>query len=137
MRGSPIIKALVAFALLLALGYPLHLLLQPSSVSAAPTASKTASQGPVHLQITFTEAPRKLRVLSLGEPVWTDVAPALELERDLPIRYPKEGVDLQFEFDWPQAVRAAAQVRLIDPEGNEHTQLVWANGATTVVLTFQ
>jgi hypothetical protein len=78
-----------------------------------------------------------MRVLSLGEPVWTESSPATQVERDIPMAYPKEGVDLQFELDWPEGTSAAARVTLTDPAGTEHTGFIWAKGATTEVLTFQ
>ena len=140
MRGSPILRAFATLLVLLALAYPLHQLLRPEVTAATPgaplPAAKPVQAKGVHLQMSFTQAPRKMRVLSLGEPVWEVESPAGEVEKDLPIAYPPEGVDLQFELEWPEGVRAAARARLTDPEGVEHTGFIWGQGATTDVVVF-
>jgi hypothetical protein len=140
MRGSPILRALASLLVLLALAYPLHRLLRPE-VTAATGAATLATPKPVggralHLQVSFTQAPRKMKVLSLGEPIWTLDSPTSEVEKDLAIAYPAEGVELQFELDWPEGAPAAARARLTDPDGVEHTGFIWGEGATTEVVLF-
>ncbi|HEV7404079.1 MAG TPA: hypothetical protein VGO11_14160 [Chthoniobacteraceae bacterium] len=140
MRGSPILRALVALGILLALGWPLHYLLNASEAGRGGVplpAPKVEQKRPVHLQVSFTAAPAVLRVLSLGEAVWTETKPALEVERDLTVAYPKEGVELEFQVDWPEGGRNAAKVVLTDPSGAQQTGFVWGSGKTTEVLTFQ
>jgi hypothetical protein len=140
MRGSPILRALIALAILLALGWPLHRLLSAGETGRGGVPlpkQKVEEKRPVHLQVSFTAAPSALRVLSLGETIWTEPNPALEVERDLTAAYPKEGIELQFDIDWPEGARNAAKVVLTDPEGAQHTGFVWGSGKTTEVLTFQ
>jgi hypothetical protein len=140
MRGSPILRALVALGILLALGWPLHRLLSAGETGSrevpVPT-QKVEQKRAVHLQVSFTAAPAGLRVLSLGEAVWTETKPALEAERDLTVAFPKEGMELEFDVDWPEGARAAAKVVLTDPEGAQHTGFVWGSGKTTEVLIFE
>lgn len=137
MRGSPIFRALVALAILLALGWPLHRLLDASETERGGPVEKVEQKRPVHLQVSFTAAPAALRVLSLGETVWTEANPGLEVERDLTVAYPKEGIELQVEIDWLEEARNAAKVVLTDPEGAQHPGFVWGSGKTTEVITFQ
>src|SRR3954469_15702475 len=140
MRGSPVLRALLALAILLALGWPLHRLLsagEPGRGGVPLPKPKVEEKRPVHLQVSFTAAPAGFRVLSLGEPVWSETNPALEVERDLTVAFPKEGIELEFDIDWPEGTRAAAKVVLTDPEGVLHTGFVWGSGKTTEVLTFQ
>lgn len=140
MRGSPILRALLALAILLALGWPLHRLLDAREVArgGAPLpAQKVEEKRAVHLQVSFTAAATAFRVLSLGEVVWTEASPGVELERDLKVAFPKEGIELQFEIDWPEGARNAAKVVLTDPEGALHPGFVWGSGKTIEVLTFQ
>jgi hypothetical protein len=140
MRGSPILRALVALGILLALGWPLHRLLSAdeNGRGGGPwLTQKLEQKRPVHLQVSFTAAPAALRVLSLGEAVLNETKPAIEVERDLTVAFPKEGIELEFEIDWPEGARNAAKVVLTDPEGAQHTGFVWGSGKTTEVLTFQ
>ncbi len=140
MRGSPILRALVALGILLALGWPLHRLLSAGETGRGGVpvpVQKVEQKRPVHLQVSFTAAPAALRVLSLGEVVWTETMPAVEVERDLTVAFPKEGIELEFDVDWPEGATNAAKVVLTDPEGVEHAGFVWGSGKTTEVLTFQ
>lgn len=140
MRGSPILRALVALGILLALGWPLHRLLNAGETGSGGVPlpmPKVEQKRAVHLQVSFTAAPAELRVLSLGEVVWTETKPALEVERDLTVAFPKEGIELEFDVDWPEGPRNAAKVVLTDPEGVQHPGFVWGSGKTTEVLTFQ
>lgn len=140
MRGSPIVRALIALAILLALGWPLHRLLsagESGSGGVRPAAQQVDQKRPVHLQVSFTAAPAQLRVLSLGEVVWTETMPAPEVERDLTVAFPKEGIELEVDVDWPEGATNAAKVVLTDPEGVQHAGFVWGSGKTTEVLTFQ
>jgi len=107
-----------------------------SAPASAPKPPVVTSAQSVHLQIDFTTPPKSFRLLSLGKEVWSDPAPSDEIEHDLTLAYPKEGVDLQFEVGWPENVRSSARVRLTDPQGVEHEKGVWGTGPTTEVLTF-
>jgi hypothetical protein len=140
MRGSPLIRALIALIILLALGFPLHRLLQATAApEPAPAAAATPAPekgAKVQLQVSFTTPPAESRLLSLGELVWKASAPSQSIEHELTLAFPKEGVDLQCEADWPASTRAAAQVKLTDPDGADHVKYLWGEGPTSDVLTF-
>ena len=137
MRGSPIMRALIAFLVLLGLGYPMHRFLRADAEpQRVATAIPAAGPVQVHLQIEFTQPPRSLRVLSLGKEVWSETSVSADMERDLALLFPKEGIELQFDFDWPEEVRASARVKLTDHQGEEYTRYVWAQGATSEVFSF-
>ena len=137
MRGSPLLRSFIALAILLGLGFPLRYLLRADdtpAVASAPPATPAAA--PITLQLSFTTAPARFAVLSLGKEIWSETAPALEVEHSLTIAWPKEGVDLQFDIAWPVGTRAAARVRLTDPQGGEYEKAVFGEGPATEVLTF-
>ena len=140
MRGSPILRALIAFLILLGLGFPLHRLLQasaepvPAAMSAPP--EKAAATAKVQLQVNFTTPPGEFRVFSLGKPVWKETKPAEQIERELTLAFPKEGIELQVEADWPPGTRGAAQLRLTDPSGLEHVKYLFGEGSASDVLVF-
>jgi hypothetical protein len=140
MRGSPILRALIAFFILLGLGFPLHRLLQasaePAPVLAAEPPEKAGSMTRVQLQVNFTTPPGEFRVLSLGKVVWKEAKPAGQIARELTLAFPKEGIELQVEADWAAGTRGAAQVRLTDPEGLELVKYLFGEGAASEVLAF-
>jgi hypothetical protein len=140
MRGSPILRALIAFLILLALGFPLHRLLR-ASAGAGPAVTETPREkapaaAKVQLQVNFTTAPAEFRVRSLGKEVWKESKPAEQIERSLTLAFPKEGIELQVEADWPAGTRGAAQVRLSDPQGLEHVKYLFGEGSASDVLSF-
>lgn len=138
MRGSPLMRALLAFVLIAALGWPLWQLTRPEVTAAppepnlAPTTAKT-----IGLHLTFTTVPRNLVIKHLENEVWRDPAPTAEMEREVTLAYPEEGVDLQFQIDWPEdGPLAAVRVQLTDPAGNTHEKSLWGKGTVSDVLTF-
>lgn len=143
MRGSPLLQSILALLVLLGLGWPLQQLLSREKaevVVASPTLPAFAPEGEkteaVLLQIDFTTPPERLVVKSLGQTVWEELAPGASVQRKLSMQYPAEGVDLDFDFGFAPDARAAARVQLTPPNGEVQTQTVWAEGATSTVLTF-
>lgn len=138
MRGSPLIRALLAFLILLALGVPLWRLTREESVQVAPVLPPptAAAESTVRLQLTFTSVPTSVKVLHLGKEVWRVDSPAQDVEKELRMEYPKEGVDLQFDVEWPGDALAAMKVTFTDPEGTSHEKSVWGRGSVSEVLTF-
>jgi hypothetical protein len=141
VRGSPLIRALIVFLAILALGFPLRELTRGNAApqeNPADTAAevKTPEVNAVGLQLTFTLVPTSLRVLHLGKEVWKADSPSAEMEAELKLEFPKEGVDLQFEIEWPGDTLAAMRAILTDPEGNPHEKTVWGSGPVTEVVTF-
>ena len=138
MRGSPLLRALLAFLAILSLGYPLRRLTTAGEspvVEAATPAPAVARE--ISLQLTFTTPPKSLRVLHLGAPVWSETAPVAEMERKVRMVFPKEGIDLQFQAEFPEGTaRTALRVRLTDPDGNELEKSLWGDAKIDEVLTF-
>ncbi len=137
MRGSPLLRALLAFVVLAALGWPLWHLTRPVAL-AVPTEAAPPAAGAkaIILHLTFTHLPGKFVVRHLEKDVWVETAPAAEMEREVVLAYPEAGVDLQFHLEWPDDALAALRVRLTDPAGDVHEKSVWGRGTVDEVLSF-
>ena len=138
MRGSPLLRALIAFLAILALGYPLRRLTGGGNVStAAPVAIGKEAKSEIKLQLTFTTPSKKFSVRHLGREVWTGESVEGTAERALTISYPAEGVELQLAADFPDgAPLAAVRCVLIDPQGDEHQKSCWGTGHIDEVIAF-
>lgn len=138
MRGSPLLRAALAFLAILSLGYPLRRLTK--ATESAPVAAATpapATKGEITLQLTFSTPPKNLRVQHLGQPVWSEAAPTAEMERKVEVVFPKEGIDLQFQAEFPEGTeRSAVRIRLTDPEGNDSEKSLWGGASIDEVATF-
>jgi hypothetical protein len=136
MRGSPLLRALLAFGVILLLGLPLRRLTHTAAVTAAPAAAPSEAEKEVQLRLTFTTVPTAVSVRHLGREILRP-APAAEIEATVKIPFPSEGVDLEFAAKFPDdAPLAALRVRLADPEGGEHEKTCWGRGEIEEVLTF-
>lgn len=138
MRGSPLARALLAFVIIALLGWPLYRLTHPE-LSAAPAQATPAPEAKktVHLHLTFTTVPRSFTVRHLENDVWKAATPEADMEQDISLVYPPEGVDLQFHVEWPEdGPVAAMRVQLTDPAGDNHEKSLWGKGATDDVLSF-
>ena len=143
MRGSPLLRAFIAFVLIGLCGYPIWRLTQARAVS--PTQRSTEKRGDggtkeheAEIRLTFTAPPNSVKVLHLGKEIFGQSAPDAEIERVLALRWPADGVDLRFQVEWPEAAGLAAmRVQVTGPDGEEHDQSVWGTGATDEVLTFK
>ena len=138
MRGSPLLRALIAFAVILSLGYPLWRLTRVSnSAPVAPAPALPSGPKAIGLHLTFTLAPKVVTVRHLENDVWNETSPTLEMEREIQLAYPAEGVDLQFHVEWPEeGPLAALRVKLTDPAGDTHEKSIWGKGVVDAVLTF-
>jgi hypothetical protein len=137
MRGSPLLRALLAFLAILALGYPLRRLTVASEAPREQPKAIVAEAKEIGLRLTFTLVPKSVKVLHLGKEVWGETAPSAELERTLKLTYPDEGIDLQFLVEWPaEAPLAAMRATLTDPAGDAHEKSVWGQGSVEEVVTF-
>ena len=135
MLGSPLFRAVIAFVSLAVLGLPVWRLTHTRA--SAPQAEVAPVAKPVHIAIAFTVAPRGVKVRHLAKEIWADASASGEIERDLTLPWPKEGVDLQIQIDWPaDAPLAAARVRVTDPDGREHEKSIFSKGPADEVLTF-
>lgn len=139
MRGSPLIRGLLAFLFILLLGIPIWKLTGESAprLVAAPVSVPPAQKATVGLRLSFTATPSTVKVLHLGQEIWSAMTPAQEVEQQLQLEYPEEGVDLQFDVEWPNDSLSAIKVVLTDPEGNQHERSLWGQGSISEVLTFR
>ena len=135
MKGSPLLRALIAFVLIALAGVPLWKLTTVDGAVAAP-AQAEASAGPVSLRLTFSAPPENFAVSHLGKVVWAGASHGTDESGDLALPFPKEGVDLVVKVKWPGEAEGAVRLRLTDPDGNEHDKTVWGRGEMEEVVTF-
>lgn len=128
----------MAFVFIAALGWPLWHLTEPQEVAPAPHATVPVEAAKaIRLQLTFTAPPRSFAIRHLDKEIWVEAAPTAEMEKEIPMTFPKAGVDLVFHIEWPEsAPLAAARIRLTDPDGDIHEQSLWGTGHVEEVLTF-
>ena len=136
MRGSPLLRAILAFLVIASMGLPLWRLTHATaSQNAAPVAPEIPATE-IRLQLAFTNPPSSVKVLHLGREIWHEPTPTAELEHQLALPYPKEGIDLEFHITWSNDALAAARVTLTDPSGELHERSLWGRGEVSEVLTF-
>jgi len=135
VRGSPLFRAFLVFCAILSLGYPLHRLTQTTTVAdAVPLLTKTQKIG---LLLTFTTRPDSIRVSHLGKEVWSEMGVNGLLKKELFLPYPKEGIDLAFDLQWPASSSIAAmRVNFTGPDGESIEKSIWGSGDVSEVLTF-
>lgn len=138
MRGSPLIRALLAFFAIAMLGWPLWRLTSATVAVATPDSVAPVSEAKaIGLQLTFTAVPKSFVIRHLEKDIWSEAAPQAEAEREVTIPFPEKGVDLILKIEWPEgAPLAAVRLRLTDPAGDTHEKSVWGQGSTEEVLTF-
>jgi hypothetical protein len=137
MRGSPLLRALLAFLAILALGWPLHRLTGAVEAPRVQPKPVAAAEQEIGLKLECTAAPKSVKVLHLGQEVWSEAAPTASMEHTLKLAYPAEGIDLQFQIEWPaDAPLTAVRVTLTDPAGDDHAKSIWGQGTVDEVLTF-
>jgi hypothetical protein len=136
VHGSPLLRAILVFLAILALGVPLWRLTHQNAAAAAAATPAPTEKKDIHLQLEFTQKPAHFAVLSLGKEIWSESAPQAEVERDLKIPFPKEGVDLELQIDWPEDHLSAARIHLTAPGHREMEKTVWGKGKTDEVVTF-
>ena len=139
MRGSPLLRALLAFVVIFALGYPLW---RVTGTTVAIDASAPPPPAPVRsevtLQVTFTTTPKKFTIAHLGRAIWEETAPAGEMERKVSLEYPREGVELHVTAEFGESTGpSAARIRLTDAAGDDHEQSLWGAGEIDGIVAFQ
>jgi hypothetical protein len=138
VRGSPLLRALAAFIIIAALGWPLAKLTHRGA--AAPIAALPAQghEKAVTVALSFTHLPRRVAIWHLGEEKWSADVKESQIETTLTLPWPSEGVDLRFVVDWQDTGSlAGAQVRITDPEGTEHLGSIFSKGPADEILTFR
>ena len=136
MRGSPIIRAIMAFVALLALA-PLLGKVTADRARVAVLLPIGVTAKKVGLVLSFTAIPKRVTVLHLGHEVWAKTDPSVEEELSLDVPWPAQGGELAFRVEWPAgAPLAAMRVRLTDPQDVEIERSLWGAGPTEDVLNF-
>lgn len=136
MRGSPVIRAIIAFVALLAFA-PLLAKVTSNRARVEVVAPVAAVAKKVQLVLSFTALPKRVTVLHLGREVWAKADPSTEEELSLDVPWPAQGGELAFRVEWPTgAPIAAMRVRLTDPQDVELERSLWGAGPTEDVLNF-
>jgi len=140
VRGSPLLRAIIVFAALLALA-PLLWQVTRSSNGASSVeqpAAKPGSSSRVDLALAFSSPAKRVSIEHLGREIWAKSEPEMEENATLELPWPKEGIDLHVKVEWPEgAPMAAMRMRVVAPNGTEHDRSVWGRGSADEVVTFQ
>jgi hypothetical protein len=137
MRGSPLLRAALAFLILLGLAPLLWQMTRPAASAPVATAAPPSGPSKIHLDLAFTTAPARVSIKHLGKVIWTKDAPEASEEADLPLPWPKEGGELHFQIEWPaDAPLSAMRAVLTDPKRNEIERSAWGRGTVDQVLGF-
>ena len=138
MKGSPLLRACIAFLLIALAGIPLWKLTRADATVAAPAKAETVAAG-VSLRLTFSAPPENFTISHLGKVVWEDRSHGSHTtyeSHELALPFPKEGVDLVVKVKWPGEAEGALRLRLTDPDGNEHDKTIWGRGEMEEAVTF-
>lgn len=136
MRGSPILRAVLAFLAILAFAPLLSKVTAPSPAIAGPKA-EAAVAAKIQLSLAFTALPTRITIKHLGKEVFSKNSPAADEETALEIPWPEQGGELVFRVEWPaDSPLAAMRVRLTTPLDVEIERSLWGTGASEGVLNF-
>lgn len=136
MRGSPLLRAALVLLALLALA-PLVRQVTARQSAVVPLAAQPVAVKRIHLALSFTAQPKSVSISHLGKQVWSKAGPGSQEECDLPLSWPREGIELLFRVEWPaDAPLAAMRVKLTDPADNELERSLWGRGVVEDVLRF-
>lgn len=137
MRGSPLLRALAALLVLLAAGLPLRWVTEPRARATALSADAgSITQSEVKVRVTFSHPPQRFRVSHLGEVIWSESTPGAELDRQLKLQFPKEGIELGVEASWSDSMPHAVRLQLSEPAGAQYDRTLWGSAEVDDVLTF-
>lgn len=138
MRGSPLARALIVFALLLCLAPVIWQLTHAEAGPAAPVpVAEAAAEHEISMELSFTSAPGRVSISYLGKQVWEKANPEASEDVSVKLSWPKEGGELQFKVDWPEgSPLSAMRVKLADPERGDIERSLWGRGSKTGVLGF-
>jgi hypothetical protein len=140
MQGSPLFRTALVVAVLLLLLFPLmHLTKAPTATQAAtslpPEVNKTRK---IHLQLASTRLPLHFELIHLGRTIWSGEATENEIQKEIEIKFPKEGIDLELKGRWNGGNALGAVKLTVTPDSAEPIEkTVWAKEDFDEVLTFQ
>jgi hypothetical protein len=138
MRGSPLVRALIVFALLLCAAPAMWKLTtaEASADKPAPESPET-KEAELPIELEFTTLPKRVIVAHLGKQVWEKSEPQSAEEFLLKLPWPEEGGDLSFSVEWPDgSPLSAMRVKVTDPARGEIERSLWGRGPKTGVLKF-
>jgi hypothetical protein len=139
MKGSPLIRALVLAGVMLALGWPLHVLTEKSEAVQEHAPAQTAespSVAKIPVVLTFSRAARQVQLLHLGAVVWSKELPSLSEALELALPFPPEGLELGVKVEWGEPAAAALRIQMTTPEGTELERSVWGNASAEAIVPF-
>jgi len=139
MHGSPLLRTVTVILLLLVAAIPLwRMTHEAAAASVIPVASAPEAQSVVHLAVAFAQKPLRFEISYLGKPVWqSDMVTSLTYEKDIPMQYPKEGVDLEYKVVWPPETPLCAARLSVAPDDAEPVEkTLWGTGQVDDVLSF-
>jgi|ERR1700677_884939 len=136
MRGSPLFRAVFTIIVLLLAAIPIWKLTHQAEASMDSGPSTPAAEAPVHIVLTFAHAPAGFQVLHLGKVIWEARQPGETAQKDLPMEFPKEGIDLEIKAEWlPGTPVTAVRVAVTHNYGTTE-QTAWGKESLDTVLTF-
>jgi hypothetical protein len=137
MRGSPLVRAILIISILLLAIFPLWKLTH--KVEALPAVDSTpAPKASVHIALTFAHAPSGFQLLHLGKVIWEAKSPGESAQKEFPMEFPKEGIDLEIKATWPvSSPLTAVRVSVTPGNGGAIEKTAWGNGGLDEVLTFR
>ncbi len=143
MKGSPLLRALLLLAALLALSVPLRWVTQPETTGNAPSQEEARpSDSPpntdqkLSLVLSFTRGAERIELRHLGKIVWSKEHPGLREVLDLSLPFPQEGVEVGVTVKWPGAELSALRLQLTTPDGTELDRSAWGSETMEAVLSF-
>jgi len=141
VRGSPLIRALLLLLGLLALSWPLRLLLereaaQVEAARAPATVLEAAAPSRLPLMLTFSQKALRAEIRYAGKSLWTLEHPGLRESCELQIPFPKEGVELLVSVEFEGEAQGALRLQLTAPDGNEYDRSLWGARTVEAVIPF-
>ena len=141
MRGSPLIRALLLLLGLLALSWPLRLLLereaaQVEAARAPATVLEATAPSRLPLMLTFSQKALRAEIRYAGKSLWLLEHPGLRESCELQIPFPKEGVELLVIVEFEGEAQGALRLQFTAPDGNEYDRSLWGARTVEAVIPF-
>ena len=138
MRGSPLIGTAIILALLGLMLIPLRRLTTAQAVSSAPATivEPSAKATPVHLELESSHAPFSYEISHLGKVIWKGDAMDKDVQSDVAMEFPQEGVDLRIAVSWPDDASREAVKLAVTENDSIVEKTLWGEKKIDDVLTF-
>ena len=138
MQGSPILRgALLALALLLLLIPMRALTVDRAAETALPEPTPEPSTQTVRLSLTSSAVPVHYQVRHLGQVIWEGDATIAQVETELPLAFPPDGIDLVVSAAWETDTPSAVELAVTPPDREPISRTLWGTHSAEEVLTFQ